>query len=333
MRSLTVLITAGGLLTGLCLAGCKKSVRKTNSITTTSTSTGSVVVSMPPATWQEHWFAHNKLLSRVYYNANLALYFDSGMDTAVVWPRKQLSDAWVYIKKTYGAFGDSTRLYVVMHGIPPNADPIENGYGGGHPSPYYDASHDYRNTIDCGLGVVEWTTPTGDPIREPVHEMGHIVASASYGAVHDVSSSIWGDSKFAEIFMYDVLMNIGRQDEAAAIYQQLSTVQATDPDYNINYPGVAYPGADFFMNWFYPIYSKYGKGAVLARYFNELATNLPHDRSDGLNLGEFVHFFSGAAGVNLSAQAKIAFGDYWNTTALQQLKEAQEDYPKVKYNY
>ena len=48
-----------------------------------------------------------------------------------------------------------------------------------------------------------------------------------------------------------------------------------------------------------------------------------------MNMGEFIHFWSGAAGTNLKQQATIAFG--WTMEWEQQLKNAQEDFPNVKY--
>jgi len=310
------------VISGVFLACKKNQATKTGTGKTTTTTTGTTKMGAPPATWQEHWFAHNKLLDRVYYDDDLALYYDDGMDPTIQWDRSQFTSCWQYIKKNYGTYGDSSRLYVVLHGIPSNADPIEAGYSGGHPCPYYDPSHDYRNAIDCGLGNDVWASATGDGIREPIHEMGHIVASSSYGMTHDISSGLWGDSKFAEIFIYDVLMNINRQEEAQEVFQQMQT------QYD-NFPA---PNTQWFKNWFYPIYSQYGQGAVLARYFKELSDNA-HDRSEALNIGEFVHFFSGAAGVNLSAQAQIAFGTAWDDNAIAQFKQAQAIYPNVKYPY
>lgn len=322
MKNIFSLITALVVISGIATA-CNKGSKSADANphqsigTTEKPKTGA-----PPATWKEHWFAHDKLLDLVYYNDDLALYYDDGMDRSVQWDRSQLTNAWRYIKKTYGNYGDSSRLYVIMHGIPQNATPIQAGYSGGHPSPYYDASHDYRNTIDCGLGNDTWPTGNGDAIRQPIHEMGHIVASSSYGVTHDISSGLWSDSKFAEIFIYDVLMNINRQQEAQEVYQQMQTQYDNFPAAN----------TQWFKNWFYPIYDKYGQGAVLARYFKEISDNA-HERSEELNLGEFVHFFSGAAGVNLSDQAKTAFGSAWNDTAKAQLKKAQAIYPNVKYPY
>jgi hypothetical protein len=197
----------------------------------------------PPATWQEHWFEHNQLLTRVYYNDDLALYYDNDMDKSITWTRGAYTKIWKYIKATYGNFGDSSRFYVVLHA---------NKYGGGHPSPYYDASHDYRNVLDVGLGLSDWYNEDGDKLKLPIHEIGHIVASSSHGRKHDLQDdNIWGDSKFAEIFIYDVLINTGYPDEAQGVYKQMLTQDPYAP-----YPGMTMPGVNIFIDWFLTINTK-----------------------------------------------------------------------------
>ncbi len=73
-------------------------------------------------------------------------------------------------------------------------------------------------------------------------------------------------------------------------------------------------GTKWFKNWFWPIYTNYGKSKVLASYFKLLSIHFPKktipsgvEYTRRMNLGEFIHFFSGAAGVNLKAQATTAF--------------------------
>lgn len=268
----------------------------------------------PPQTWKEHWFEHDQLVKRVYFDRHVAFYYDDDVNRNLKWPFKKMSDVWAYVKKTYGEFGDSSRIYVIFH---------EGRYGGGHPSPYFDASHDFRNTLDCGLG--NWNDPSGERIGIPIHEIGHIVTSASHQTKGSPSDVIWGDSKFMEIFNYDVLMHIGMQDEAEKVYAQMQS--QTD-----DFPRA---GSQWFKNWFYPIYKAHGKAAVLNKYFALLAANFPKDSdrrfTRDLNWGEFIHFWSGAAGLNLKAQATLAFG--WPEDWEKQFRQAQQEFPKVKYKY
>ncbi len=309
MKFVKLTLTIGAVIITLTASSCKKSGEKAAvKIDTVKATAGA-----PPKTWQEHWFEHNQLLTNVYYNDDLALYYDKDMDPAITWPRAAFTKMWKYVKKTYGNFGDSSRLYVIFHA---------DKYGGGHPSDYFDASHDYRNVIDVGLGANDWYNEGGERTNLPIHEIGHIVASASHGRTHDLQhTSVWGDSKFAEIFVYDVLMNTGYENEAAAVVTEMQTTYDDFPQ----------ASTQWFKNWFYPIWGQYGHGKVLARYFELISKNVDMNRDQNLNMGEFVHFFSGAAGVNLKAQATIAFG--WDDTREQQFKQAQQDYPGVKYPY
>ncbi len=312
INKLSILICLACLV---LLSACKKDLNQPKGIT---------YGGPPPKTWQEHWGGpHVYLLKRMYYDADDAIYYDPNMDTTVTWPYKTMSKVWQYAKKTYGAFGDSSRLYVVLHGI---VTPFDDPLGGGHPASYFDASHDYRNAIDCGLG--DWSTPTGQIIGIPVHETGHIVCGANNGVQGSPSDVLWGDSKFMEIYIYDVLMNVGMQDEAGRVFTQMQS--QTD-----NFPRA---NTQWFKNWFYPIYSKYGHAAVLSKYFQLLAANFPKKKNAigyqytrDLNWGEFIHFWSGATGVNLKAQATLAFG--WSMEWEQELKNAQEDFPAIKYPY
>lgn len=274
---------------------------------------------LPPETWQEHWFEHSSYLTRTYYNDEIAVYYDEYMPKSVTWPNTVMSDVWAYTKKTYGDFGTDPRLFLIFHLVGSNSTGIE---GGGHPASYFDASHDYHNTIDCGLG--DWTNPTGEALGIPVHEIGHIVCGASHGVQGSPSDVLWGDSKFMEIFIYDVYANIGKQDAADEIYAQMQN----------QYDDFPKPHSQWFKNWFYPIYTNYGKGAVLNKYFALLAENFPKKNngkefSRNLNWGEFIHFWSGAAGVDLKAQAITAFG--WSTEWQAMLDNAREDFPNVKY--
>ncbi len=305
MKALQYPIVAGLFLCSIALScSVPKSVNHTEA---------SSNLNAPPLTWKEHWFEHNQLVKRVYFDDHVAVYYDNDVDKSLTWPFKTMSNVWRYVKNTYGQFGDSSRLYVILH---------QGRYGGGHPRGYFDPSHDFRNTLDCGLD--NWTDSTGQQIGIPIHEIGHIVTFASHNTKGSPSDALWGDSKFMEIFNYDVLLNIGRTDEADKVFIQMQT--QVD-----NFPR---RGTQWFKNWFYPIYKDHGKAAVLNKYFAVLADNFTKDKDNrfvrNLNWGEFVHFWSGAAGVNLKEQATLAFG--WPAEWEAQFQKAQKEFPNVKYN-
>jgi Carbohydrate binding module (family 6) len=271
-------------------------------------------VAAPPASWQEHWFEHDQLLSLVFQDQDVAVYFDDATPRSIGWMNKYVGDAWRYTKRLYGDLdgsGDDQRLYAVFH---------TGKYGGGHPSYYFSSTHDYRNVIDLGAGP--WDGSTGWNLDATTHEIAHIVESATSGTQNSPAFGLWRDSKWAEIYVYDVYVGLGLDAEAGRVYADLMT--RTD-DFPV-------AGTQWFKNWFYPIWNGYGRGAVLARFFRLMAQNFPRNGAAyarDMNWGEFVHFWSGAAGVNLKAQATIAFG--WSSTWEQQFEQAQRDFPNVKY--
>ncbi|ACU60064.1 T9SS type A sorting domain-containing protein [Chitinophaga pinensis] len=260
-----------------------------------------------PATWQEHWFEHVQLLQRVYLDNDLALYYDNDVSRSVTWPNQFLSDVWRYTKKTYGSFGTEPQLYAVMH---------TNKYSGGHPSTYFDASHDFRNVIDAGPG--NWTGATEGDHNLLTHEVGHIVEIGSKNTHGSPAFGIWGDSKWAEIYIYDVYKGLGLTTYQNSVYTQFTAGRDNFPRAN----------TAWFRDWFYPIYNQYGGTQVLNRYFVQVALYFARSGSEyngGMNMGEFVHFWSGAAGVNLKSLATTAFG--WTSEYETQFVQAQQKYP------
>ena len=263
-----------------------------------------------PATWQEHWFEHNQLITRVYYDQDLAVYFDSDMDQSQTWTFDYVGKLWRYTKQTYGSFSDP-RLAANFH---------QGKYGGGHPSTYFDSGHDYRNVIEMGMNA--WSSTDAQARDMIAHEIGHIVESAAFGVHGSPSFPLWRDSKWCEIFQYDAYVGSGLTADAERWYA--SKINTRD----------GFPRADtaWFRDWFYPIWRDHGHSAVLVAYFRLLAQNFASINGDyvrALNWGEFVHFWSGAAGVNLKPLATTAFG--WPSDWQQQFVQAQADFPDVQY--
>ncbi|MBL0742993.1 hypothetical protein [Chryseolinea lacunae] len=279
----------------------------------------------PSKTWQEDWGTgkdkHDMLLQRVYYDDDVAIYFDEDMDFSQKWMDALLPKVWRYTKSVYGDFGKENRLYCIMHA---------NKYSGGHPASYLDASHGNRNAIDNGSGRdgnTSWKDEY-DSYGIPIHEVGHIVEGGSKGIRESPAFGIWGDSKWCEIYTYDVYKGIGMNTEAKLTYDICMATSDVYPR----------PGTHWFRDWFYPIYSKYGGSKVLNEFFVLLSKNFPTHKDDtgtyslydrGMNMGEFIHFWSGAAGVNLKEQATLAFG--WSDDYEAQFMQAQEDFPNVNY--
>lgn len=260
-----------------------------------------------PLTWQEHWFEHNQVVTKKYADNDVGIYFDSDMNPSINWMDTTVSKAWRYTKQVYGGFSDK-RLYAVFH---------QNKYGGGSPATYIDADRDYRNAICLGQNN-SWASNTGWNLDATIHEIGHIVENAACGIKGSPAFALWGDSKWCVIYQYDVYYHLGWTADATRWYNAAMATTDSYPRANTNW----------FRDWFYPIWNNYGKSAVLKNYFQLLSQYFIRRNdiySRNLNWGEFVHFWSGAAGVNLKPQATTAFG--WTADYEAQFNQARIDYP------
>ena len=262
---------------------------------------------IPPDTWQEHWFEHDQLVSKVFMDADVAIYFDKDVNRNITWLNKFTGDVWRYTKQTYGDFGGQPHLYAIYHA---------GKYGGGHPSTWWDAHHDYRNVIDIGQNG-DWQTQGGWNYDVIAHEIAHIVELGSKGVHGSPAFGLWKDSKWAEIFNYDVYVNLGMTTVANTTYADLINKSDDFPRSNTYW----------FRDWFYPIYSKHGGNKVLNNYFTIVAKNFPkngNNYSRGMNWGEFVWFWSAAAGTDLKPLATQAFG--WPAEWEAQYVKAKADF-------
>jgi len=266
----------------------------------------------PPATWQEHWFEHNQLLQLVDYNDDVAIYFDNDVDRNVTtWILPFLTKVWRYTRATYGEFKSSTtdgRLYGIFH---------QGRYSGGHPSTYFDSSHDMRYISDCGPGP--WPESA---IDLPSHETAHVVEGANNGVHGSPAFGVWMDSKWAEFYQYDLYVALGMTNDASRVFTRYTN--ATD-----DFPQA---GSHWFRDWFYPLWRDHGHAQVMARFFQLLSQYFPKsggNYSRDLNFAEFVHFMSGAAQTNLKAQANMAFGPNFPTDA--EFNAARSAFPQITY--
>jgi hypothetical protein len=266
----------------------------------------------PPATWQEHWFEHNQLLQLVDYNDDVAIYFDADVDrTMAAWTLPFLTNVWRYTRATYGEFKNGTtdgRLYGIFH---------QGRYSGGHPSTYFDSSHDMRNVSDCGPGP--WPA---SGIDLPSHETAHVVEGANNGVQGSPAFGVWMDSKWSEFYQYDLYMALGLTSDADRVFTRYTNQTDDFPQ----------AGSHWFRDWFYPLWRDHGHAQVMVRFFQLLAQHFPKSGgrySRDLTFAEFVHFMSGAAQFNLKAQANMAFGANNPTDA--QFNAARTAFPQVTY--
>jgi len=203
--------------------------------------------------------------------------------------------------------GSDQRLWAIFHA---------DKYSGGHPSYYFDGSHDYRNVIDLGQ-TGSWQNPTGWNLDATTHEVCHIVESTTNDAQGSPCFPLWRDSKWGEIYNYDVYVGLGRTADATRWYNEVIN----------NVDDFPRTGTQWFKNWFYPIWNQYGRGGVLSRFYKFMSEYFPKNGnrySRDMNWGEFVHFWSGAANKNLKPLATTAFG--WPTSWENQFQQAQRDF-------
>ncbi|MDB4980852.1 MAG: hypothetical protein JWM82_1604 [Myxococcales bacterium] len=265
-----------------------------------------------PQTWQEHWFEHTQLLSLAHVDANVAVYLDADVDRAKVAPLYPfLSQMWAYTLATYGELGPG-RLYVVLH---------QGRYAGCHRDNHFSAMHDNRDVMDCGFASYD---DLGAPTFLVEHMAANIVETTSHD--HDGSPAypLWGDSKWAEFFQYDIDRALGRTDQADVEFAEWTSDTWVD----------AFPVAKchWFRDWFHPIWRDDGGAAVMTRFFASLAASFPGDGrhyARDLNWGEFVHFMSGAAHRDLKPLATTAFG--WPPAWDAQYARARLDFPQITY--
>ncbi|MGV9979999.1 hypothetical protein ACWDUH_20210 [Micromonospora wenchangensis] len=265
----------------------------------------------PATTWTETWHAPNETLTRYYYDANVAVYRDPGLaSTDLTWVKDYAKQIWEYVQANYGNLSGQ-RLYEVLH---------DDAGSGGFALSQFDPNTLFRDVNDMSGGGWGNTDLNEDVIS---HEMNHTVEFTAFGVNGSPAYALWGDSKWAEIFQYDCYVGTGRTTDAT----RWKNAKLLTSD---NFP-VA--NTYWFRDWFYPIYQNYGGKVVLNKFFQLLSQHF--HQFDGvyardLNWGEFVHFWSGAAGVSLKPLATTAFGG-WPTDWQAQFVQAQADYPGVTY--
>jgi len=266
----------------------------------------------PPEEWTEHWFEHVQVLKLVDYNEWVVLYFDDDVDQSQAeWLMSFLTEVWQYTLQHYGQFTDGERdgrLYGIFH---------QGKYSGGHPSTYFDASHDYRNVSDAGPGP--WTEGNYDLAS---HEVSHIVEGASRGVHGSPAFGLWGDSKWAEFYQYDLYVGLGMDAEAERVLDKFSNTSDSFPQADTHW----------FRDWYYPLWLDHGGVSVMVNFFQVLSENFPKNGdnySGGMNFGEYVHFMSGAVNKNLKPLATEAFG--WPAERETEFQNARTEFSAITY--
>ena len=263
----------------------------------------------PALSWQEHWNDHGQLLSRVYYDDCIALYFDADVaPSAKDWLVSFLDQAWSYSLATYGAMGKE-RTYVVVR---------QGRYLGGHSSTYVEGTHDGHATID--MGAASWTEPSYDL---PATLLGWLVdnqgAHTKFGAPMAVE---YGSDGFPLVYAYDLYRALAMDGTADQALTTFNGVVSARPR----------PGTYWFRDWFYWLWKNHGGAPLFARYQALLQQYYPASADHwmpAMTYGEYFHFMNGAAGVDLAPLIKHAFGS--QASFDEELAAAKQAYPDIKY--
>ena len=264
----------------------------------------------PPRGLTESWNDHTEVLNRQIFESDVAVYYDDATDRSIEWPFTFFPSVWTYTTSTYGSFGSNNTLYVVGHGTELNS----------FYKTYFEEDAGNRNIIDFNLTSEE---PTAKALDSPVSLLAQLVENANNGVSGSPASAVWQD-KFQEIFTYDLYLSIGRDADAERVKALYSSESA------------GFPAADtfWFRDWFLPLYEANEGAALLNNFFTVLSANYPIDGGKyarDMNLGELVHFFSGATGEDLEPLAVSTLG--FTEANMNELLQARAEFPELNYPF
>lgn len=279
-----------------------------------------------PAPHQIHekWSGHGQIMTKVAEGYEIVIYYsDEIIRTGLRSHSEYLRRLWKHVRATYGEFGpENSRLYAFFHARVPTSLYLYNSI-----QSYFDIQGECRNIIDfVGKEETAWSRSLNgtEDLDVVTHEVAHIVEWSAKGIHGSPSYQVWGDSAWAEIFTFDVYYSLGLRKEAERWYSKMLSSKYDFPKHETYW----------FRDWFFPIYKCCGGSQLLNKYFEKLSQHFPRKESGweyarDINLGEFVHFFSGAASTDLKPYAVKAFS--WDTKAERELLEARKSFPEIWY--
>ena len=276
---------------------------------------------IPPETITNTIRPDDPVVTRVFYDDEIAVYFGDGMDPEVNWMNDFIKNSWIYIKETYGYFGPDNRIYVVAHKNPE--------YNFATINTRFDPGFGFRNVIDLG-GAWDWENPQQVNFEVIAHELSHIVEGGSKDIGGGSPSFVfWADGPWPEIFVYDLYRALGEDAWADDWLERMLK--------NTNTHLGGTERFFFFRDWFYPLYQEFGGAEFYNTYFNILSENLytrPRTVQNGeqakqyarrATFGEILHFTSAAAKTDQEQRFIEVFG--WTEAREEELFEAQKAYP------
>jgi len=262
----------------------------------------------PPREIIQKWNNKEQVLYREFFDSNVAIYYDGNVDRSIIWTRSFTSQVWDYVQNNYGL--GSELLYAVFHSetVTPFAGNI------------FEEATTNKYLFDITIQDGEAKNADKDLILEQISK---IVETSAFGVNKSPASAIWQE-KWKEIFMYDIYTILNMKEDAQRIKD--SALKSI-----VNYPSL---DSNWFRDWFLIIYENYDGGFTLGNFFRTLSSNFPiigFGYQRDVNMGEFIHFSSAAAGEDLQEVAESAFG--WNSVWNTELRQARADFPSVNYPF
>ncbi|MDR7277324.1 ricin-type beta-trefoil lectin domain protein [Catenuloplanes atrovinosus] len=281
------------------------------------------------------YLTDDREMTRLICNTDVALYGDAALAALpaaqTAWIEPFTTAVWVYLRDRYGDCSVPRTLPAQLgpcadFGAPRPLFGLYHGTGAGGTEAPRLIVNGGRNTIS--VSYTDWSA-TSTTARDIIaHEACHVVENGSQGLWDSPAYDVWGDSRWAEFCMYDLYQNTGRTADAQRLFHAYSEGANDNPAGAV--------GAHWFHDWFYPLWREHGS-EVMNRYFGLLSRHFPKiNINDGtsqgyarrMTTGEFVHFMSGAAGVDLSGRAATAFNTGFDRA---EFAAAKEQFPEITY--
>jgi len=280
---------------------------------------------------------------QVYKDEYAVLYFNSSIDDIRTnWVFNLYSGGWRYAKRQFGPlnFGnEGGRLSGRFH-----TDAAEGWWVTSVNSQDQNIFMAISpNSVKSGNLYDKEGRPT-QPKQDIIWDynlkaMSQIIEEANNDVLGSPASDIWRRDGFYPIMVYDILLNLGSE------YKKDADEWKSQMNQQRSESGTKKSSVAWMKDWWSPLYDKNGRTKLISRFFKLTAQNWPteelksanlKDDNPGprryigkMNVGEFVHFMSGAAGKNLRSMAKCVLG--FEKQDEDNFRKAQKDYPSIRY--
>ncbi|GAV08903.1 hypothetical protein RvY_18527 [Ramazzottius varieornatus] len=288
----------------------------------------------PPRTLNDYWSDQERVVSLSSYTDDFAIYFERMQNIPTAgdgiyakgdrWIFLYVQDAWAYFCRQYGPMhqrGESVLYVVFREGTPQRC----------YTSLQRESTYGRRSILVCDSNdTTAWSWDKRN-IRAKLDiglALSYFVVGSS-GGIYGKQNLPSVGTALQDIIAYDLFLTLNQTTQAQQVVNNNSQLSFASPC----------DGSCWLRDWCLPLYDAYGAANVLSRYFKILTQNFPSDTDDNgirrykrnmTNLGEYVHFWSGAANMSLRNLTRNAFG--WSAQDEKDLRRAQKAFPKIHYS-